>query len=109
MQKVFSNESGNDVREILIKIEDGIIEFFFYEQYRQNQEWLKEETQKRVECGEPELTDDEKANSNFYWIEVENWVKDKTERQGRSENWHEHMKRKNWFTKEMSDFINQNT
>ena len=42
--------------------------------------------------------------------EIKNeWIKDRTERLDRGDNWHTHMKEKNWFTKEMEDFINSKT
>lgn len=45
----------------------------------------------------------------FYDIPKYSWIEDKTDRLDKKDNWHLHMQRKNWFTKEMKDFIDSNT
>lgn len=55
------------------------------------------------------MDDEEKEVNGFYWIGVDDWVNDKTNRLDREDNWHKHMKRKNWFTEDMAEFINNNT
>ncbi len=109
MQKVFANGNERDTRDVLIKIDPLFIEFFFYDQYRHQENWIKEETERRLESGVDELDADEKRNDNFYWIGVEEWVRDKTERLDRHDNWRTHMKEKRWFSIEMEKFINDNT
>jgi hypothetical protein len=42
----------------------------------------------------------------FYSIPLNEWISDKSNRQGRDDNWHAHMMRKTWFNQEMKDFIN---
>lgn len=108
-EAVFSNGSKHDSREIMIRINEDYIEFFFYEQYLRQKEWIENETERRFQCGEEELTEDEAGNHNFYWFGKNDWKRDKTERLDRPDNWHKHMERKTWFTKEMTDFINKNT
>jgi len=109
MEQVFNNGSAGDTRQILVRIKDGYIEFFFYDQYLRQLNWINEETERRLESGEEELTEEEKGNNSFYWFGTDEWVKDKTQRLDRPDNWHQHMGRKNWFTKEMADFINKVT
>lgn len=106
MEQVFQNGSKHDKREIMIKIENGCVQFFFYEQYLKRKQWVEEETQRKLEYVEQELTEDESENNEFYWFELSEWVKDKTERLDRADNWHKHMIHKNWFTKEMASFLN---
>lgn len=109
MEGVFLNGSDYDKRDILIKINNEHIEFFFYEQYVNRLEWVRDRTEKYENEGWEELDDEEKEINGFYWIGVDEWVNDKTNRLDRGDNWHRHMKRKNWFTKEMAEFINKNT
>lgn len=107
MQQVFNNGSNGDNRQILIKINDGYVEFFYYEQYLLQLKWIEEETERRLEYNGEELTEEEAGNHSFYWMGLEEWINDKTQRLDRDDNWHKHMRRKNWFTEEMADFINQ--
>ena len=109
MQKVFANGSKHDSRDILIEIKDGYIEFFFNEYYLRQQQWIKEETERRFEEGQDELGEDEKGNHSFYWIGADEWHKSKTENLDRGDNWHTHMKEKNWFTPQMEKFMDDNT
>ena len=44
----------------------------------------------------------------FYDIPKCDWISDRTERLDREDNWHFHMKEKNWFTDEMKKFIDAN-
>ena len=109
MEGVFLNGSDYDKRDILIKINNEHIEFFFYEQYVNRLEWIRDRTEKYENEGWEELNDEEKEVNGFYWIGVDEWVNDKTNRLDREDNWHKHMKRKNWFTEDMAEFINNNT
>jgi hypothetical protein len=109
MEKVFNNGSVGDARQILVRITGGYIEFFFYDQYLRQLNWINEETERRLESDEEELTEEEKGNHSFYWFSSDEWTKDKTQRLDRPDNWHKHMERKNWFTKEMADYINKFT
>jgi len=108
MQKIFDNGSKGDNRQIMINIKDGTIWFYFYEQYREQLHFIQEEIQRRQECGEPELTKEEKVVAEFYWIDANDWNKSKTEYLDREDNWHTHMNNKNWFTKEMEKFLDLN-
>ena len=46
----------------------------------------------------------------FYSIPKYDWISDRKEtRQGREDNWHNHMKEKVWFSGRMENFINSNT
>ncbi len=49
MEKVFKNGNSarGDNRDILIKIKDGYIEFFFNDQYLRQAKWVEEETERR--------------------------------------------------------------
>lgn len=108
-QQIFSNGSKIDTRDIMIRIKGNFIAFYFYEQYLRQQAWVDEETEYRLQNGMEELTDYEKGNHEFYWIPKDDWKRDKTERLDRGDNWHNHMSHKNWFTKEMKDFIDSKT
>lgn len=46
MEGVFLNGSDYDKRDILIKINNEHIEFFFYEQYVNRLEWIRDRTEK---------------------------------------------------------------
>ena len=105
MQKVFKNGTKHDYREILIIVNEMHIEFFYNEYYERQNAWLKEQE----ENGNYEnLCDDEKANDGFYWIFTDDWKDDRTMRLDREDNWHRHIRTKNWFTEEMYDFIDNN-
>ncbi len=109
MQKVFYNGNENDNRQIMISISNNFIEFFFYDDYVRQRNWIKEQIERRLENGEDDLSNEEKQINSFYWIDAQHWNKDKTERLDREDNWHKHMMQKRWFTSEMKDFINANT
>lgn len=100
-QKVFKNGNDWDSRKILIQISEGYIEFFFEEQYNRKKSWILEETERRNECGEEPLTEDELSNSNFYWIMIDDWIIPER-------GFEDHMSRKSWFTNEMKNFLNKN-
>ena len=111
IQGIFENGNSHrgDTRQIMIRIEDGVISFYFYEQYLKQQNWIDGEAQRRFECGEEELTEEEKGNHEFYWIDASDWHKSKTENLDRGDNWHTHMNEKAWFTEEMEKFLDLNT
>ena len=109
MQRVFSNGSSHDNRDILIKIEPPFICFYFNEFHFRRQEWIDNETEERSLHGEEPLDEDESSNDGFYHILIKEWVSDKTNRLDRPDNWANHMEEKNWFTHEMKDFINNST
>lgn len=108
MEKIFENGSRNDNRQILITIYNNFIEFFFYDQYRRQNNYINEMEEKfrNGEC--EELEEDQKTVNGFYWINTDEWVSDRTGRKDREDNWHKHMKTKNWFTHEMYDYIDKN-
>ena len=92
---------------VTIVIKDGVIEFFRADQLQRHNEWLND----LDEYDFNDLDEDEKQCSNFYWIEVADWVSDyKTTRQEveRTDNWHRHIKTKDWFTNEMYNWLNKN-
>lgn len=109
MQKLFANGNRNDKRDILIKIEDGTIWFYFHEQYKRELNYILREEERRQENGEPELSEEEKHINEFYWVDAQDWHKSKTEYLDRSDNWHNHMNEKNWFSSEMETFLDLNT
>lgn len=70
---------GSIIRPVTIKVEDGWIRFLFPKE----------------------------GNREFYAIPVDHWTEDYTTRLDREDNFHNHMMRKNWFSKEMYCFINE--
>jgi hypothetical protein len=91
-------------RGIIIEVSNEFILFFFAEQVKNQQEWISEQE----ELGN-DISEEDKKINEFYWIETPQWVRDKTNHVERGDNFHHHMKEKNWFTEEMYDFINKNT
>jgi hypothetical protein len=91
-------------REITIEVSKEFILFFFANQVESQQKWISEQE----ELGN-EISEEDKKINEFYWIETPQWVRDKTNHTERGDNWHNHMKEKNWFTEKMYDFINENT
>ena len=106
MKQSFSNGNKNDNRDIDIEIQNGAISFYFTKQYNRQKQWVEDEIENR---GYDDLGEDEKANNPFYSILSRHWVEDKTNRLDRGDNFHNHMREKNWFTKDMEDFLNENT
>ena len=107
MEQVFSNGNKQDSRQIMIRIDEEAIEFFFYEQFVGRQNWIEEQQEKADNYGDF-LEDEDLENNGFYWINKRDWISDRTERLDREDNWHFHMKEKNWFTDEMEKFIDDN-
>jgi hypothetical protein len=103
--KKFNNGNDWDSRSISIKIDNDVISFYLEDRLRyfsQRQQYILE--------NEIEVDDDEPTEpETMYWIPKDEWIKDKTERQDRDDNWHKHMKRKSWFIQEMENYINQQT
>jgi len=95
MQKVFANGNGMD-RPILIDITDNVASFYFKKDYDQHFEWLYNQKENDIEV-EPE----HEKPSEFYWIPKDRW-------EHPQENYPQHMERKNWFTEEMMDYLNDN-
>lgn len=97
--------TDNRARQIIIEIDDNnnIISFFFESHVLGQQEWVREQEQQGIEVSE-----EQKKSHEFYWIPKDDWKRDKTERLDRGDNWHTHMKEKNWFTDEMLNFLNDN-
>ena len=81
-------------KQILIEIKND--HFFFYHQsaidYFNNRKQY-------VEDNEIDSDDELEEPTNFYYIPINEWKRDKTENLDREDNWHNHMKEKNWFTK----------
>ena len=107
MEQIFQNGNKHDSRQIMIRIDKEAIEFFFYEQFIRRQEWIDEQTEKAEKYGDF-LEEEDTENLGFYWINKRDWISDRTERLDREDNWHFHMKEKNWFTDEMEKFIDAN-
>ena len=95
--KVFTNGSTGDEREIMISVDDNGAEFFFYEYYNHQIEWL---TEQEENGNIDNLSEDEKANNGFYFILKDDWI-------SRKDQWDNHMYQKRWFTKEMFSFLNE--
>ena len=98
--KQFKNGNGSD-RDIYIKISDEFIDFYFVKEYDRHFQWLEE-----MEESFSHVDDDQKEPATFYWIGKQDWIRDRTERLDRDDNFHTHMKEKNWFTTEMYNYIN---
>lgn len=110
-QGLFENGNSHrgDTRQILIKITEGIISFYFYDQYLKQQDWIDGEVMRKIIQKEGELSEEEKHINDFYWIDARDWHKSKTENLDSGNNWHKHMERKSWFTNEMETFLDLNT
>lgn len=96
--------SGHDNRTIYIEIDDNFISFYFesaINYFNSRQQYLADNN---IEPNE----DEPKEPTEFYWIPTDEWISDRTNRQGRGDNWFIHMREKNWFTKEMEKFIDEN-
>lgn len=89
-----------DPREIAIEVSDDHIAFFFEDNVRRQEQWISEQ-----EYLGYEVSEEDKIIHEFYWIDSWQWVKDKIHNPEGGDNWHNHMKEKNWFTDEMYDFI----
>jgi len=103
MEQTF--QSDNYLITIIIK--DGAIEFFRTDQLKRHNEWLSNLDEYELN----DLDEDEKQCNNFYCIEAADWINDyKTTRQEpeRTDNWHRHIKTKDWFTNEMYNWLNKN-
>lgn len=100
-QRTFTDPRG---REIVVEVSKNHILFFYRDDIDRHYKWLSEQT----ELGN-EVPEEQRDVNEFYWIETNQWVADKTQRLDRGDNWHFHMKEKNWFTDEMYEFINSQT
>ena len=98
----FKNGNGS-TRSIVIEITENYIEFYFLQDLKRHKEFIE-----YMDSIEQEISEDEKTCNTFYYIPKEEWIKDKTQRLDREDNWNIHMYEKNWFTKEMELFINKN-
>jgi hypothetical protein len=101
IEKTFYSPNG---KEILIQIDSEAISFFDSKLIRHNERWLEDQ---RLSGHEPH--EEEYKVHEFYWIGKGDWISDKTNRLDREDNWQKHMIHKNWFTKEMKQFIDENT
>lgn len=102
MQKDFKSIRYN----VTIKIEGGYVIFYKTEDLIRHCNWLESLNDYELE----ELSNDEKICNDFYWLCADEWISDyKTTRQEpeRTDNWHRHIKTKNWFTDEMYNWINK--
>lgn len=96
----FTNGNGLG-RDIYISICEDYIKFYYVFEYDRHYEWLN-----KMEENCTEVQDYEKEPSTFYWIGVSDWVSDRVNRFDREDNFHTHMKKKNWFTNKMYEYIN---
>lgn len=93
-QETFKNGSKSD-RNIIIKITDDYIYFYFEREYFAHIEWVASKDQYEI--------DQEEINPcEFYGFEKERWNNSIFD-------FHSHMNNKNWFTEKMLNFINENT
>lgn len=105
-ESVFNNGLESDNRRIMIRITGYHIEFFYYDQYLRQLEYLSD----KIENGDIDyMGEEEKVINGFYWIGADEWISHKTKYLDREDNWHKHMKNKLWFTDEMAEFMNNNT
>jgi len=73
--------------------------------------WANRKIKVKIDKKEDEIlfTFPDENDREFYWITASEWISDyDTTRQGRGDNWHNHMRDKIWFTNEMHNFINEN-
>ncbi len=98
MENLFIDPRG---REIIIKITDYYILFYYAKQVRMHEWWLLAQQENEIEISE----EDERVNE-FYNIEKRAWINDFTNNVTREDNFHNHMRKKNWFTGEMYNFLN---
>jgi hypothetical protein len=97
--KRFKNGNNTD-RDIYIKISSDEIKFYFVKDYDRHQEWLYEMQLSCVDVDEEDL-----VPPSFYYIEKKQWyAKVDSILAFDIKN---HMQGKNWFTKEMYEYINQ--
>lgn len=102
IEKTFSCPTG---KRVLIKIDDEIISFYDKETVDAQAEWYENQL---IEGNDVEPS--EKNVDEFYWIPKKEWANDAIQkRNNRLYDWHLHMQDKNWFTEEMSAFIDKNT
>ena len=94
MKKATFNNGSRADRNIIIKISDDFIYFYFEREYFRHIEWVATKE-------EDEIEEDEKEPCEFYGFEKQRWKHPQ-------ENFPSHMMRKNWFTQDMLDFINKN-
>jgi hypothetical protein len=99
----FKNGNGSD-RDIYIKVSDDVIEFYFVKDYDRHYEWL---SQMEEDC--IEVYEEDKEPSTFYYIMRKDWISDRGNRLDRDDNFHNHMRTKNWFTQEMYNYIESQT
>ena len=66
-------------KDIFIKIDKSFILFYFYEDYKRD-----------------------KDSDAFYWFKTNEWKEDK-------EHWEKHLSKKNWFTDDMIEFLDDAT
>jgi len=98
MQKSFSD---NRNREVIIKIEDDYISFYYADSFRHMEQYLELIGEEAAN----ELSKEEKTVYDFYYIPKEQWINDRNKPLERGNNWHHHMKEKNWFTDAMYNFL----
>lgn len=96
-QSTFKNGARID-RNIIIKITDDYIYFYFEKEYFDHIEWVNSSKL----CDSQELDEEEINPCEFYGFEKERWS-------NKQFDFPAHMNRKNWFTSEMLNFINENT
>lgn len=94
IQQTFENGNFNN-RNVIIRIDDDYIYFYFEKDYFRHIEWLEN-------ADEDEFSEEEREPTEFYGFDRERWKVAK-------EDFPAHMMRKNWFTPNMRNFINKNT
>jgi hypothetical protein len=105
IQKTFKGgyEREEHNRFTIIKNE-AYFDFYFFDKldrHLQRLEYLRE--------NEMPIEDEDLECSEDYSIPILAWEIDKTERLDRGDNWHFHMEEKRWFTKEMAQWMNENS
>lgn len=97
----FTNGNGTD-RSIYIDLcEVGYIDFYFVNDYDRQMQYILDMKEREIP-----IEEDDAVPQPFYSIMKDYWIADTRERLDREDNFHYHMKQKNWFTQEMYDYIN---
>jgi len=100
--KQFTNGNGTD-RNIYIDTDEvGFINFYYVDNYKRTMQYVLDMQEREIP-----IEEDDAVPQPFYSIMKDYWIADTRERLDREDNFHYHMKQKNWFTQEMYNYINK--
>ncbi len=95
---------GHNNREIVIKVTEETIYFYFSSELERHEKMMEEATEDYLDS----MDEDDKEPSNFYWIPTKEWKDSfEAEYEPGKHHWQNHMFLKNWYTVEMNKFINK--